>query len=647
MSFFAEYAWIIPCIALLSFFLIVFGKGLGFYQNKKISMALTVGATFIGLVFSAFILIWCSTLENASFENNYYWLNIGDLKLTIGWLVDNLSAVMLVMVTSISLLIQIYSHEYMNKDEGYHRFFAYLSFFNFSMLGLVLSSNLFQMYIFWELVGVSSYLLIGFWFKRPSAANAAKKAFIMNRIGDFGFLIGIIAFLFFSFSWWQNDAFFYLSFLNLTPAAIEVLAATGPYTYALIAFGLFLGTVAKSAQVPLHTWLPDAMEGPTPISALIHAATMVAAGVFLIARVYPIYELSPVIMYIIAWTGAITALITATIAITQFDIKKALAYSTCSQLGYMVMAMGVGAYSAGLFHLITHAYFKAMLFLCSGAVIHGLAEQQDMRYMGGLRKKMPAVAISYLIGTLAISGLFLSGFWSKEEIFAGLLQEHQIELLVIAIFVAGLTSFYMFRTYFMTFEGEYKGSVEPHNASKTITLPLLILAVPSALLGFVYSGSLKNFGIGAFSDFVYYVPHSSAHAGIALPVISILVALLGAIIAAAMYWDKFRKFFKLEPEIFVENLKPFYVLSRHRWFFDDVYNWFIQRLFFPLAKFLSCFDKLVIDGIVNLSAKVTYFCGYVLRLFQNGNVQTYATILLGGLTLLLITFLAYWMFPLT
>jgi len=450
-----------------------------------------------------------------------------------------------------------------------------------------------------------------------------------------------LGFLFFSLTWWTNGTDSLLSFTALPAAAEHVSRAAGSFLYTIVALLIFLGPVAKSAQFPLHTWLPDAMEGPTPISALIHAATMVAAGVYLIARAYPIFEISHDAMSIIAWIGAITAFMAATIAITQQDIKKALAYSTCSQLGFMVMAMGAGAYSAGLFHLMTHAYFKAMLFLCSGAVIHGLHDQQNMKYMGGLRKHMPTVAYTYLIGCLAISGIFLSGFWSKEEIFNGLLEHNQIALFLIALLVAGLTSFYMFRTYFLTFEGEYRGNAHPHNSSKVMTLPLIILAVPSAFLGVAVSG---KFGFPSFDEFIRITETGSHNAeNLLIPVASLLIALIGAGLASILYTEKFRKKFNVDLDNFIYKIQPIYNFSSNLWYIDKFYYNLVDYIVLPLSKLLAFFDRYIIDGIVNLVAVITRFTGWVLRLFQNGNVQTYLTILFGCLMFLTFIFIIYWL----
>jgi len=613
LEVFVENAGIIAALPLWIFLIIVTGRNLAVYDSKKITLLLTCTSTAIGFLWSLFILAWTFGAEEP-FTSNFIWLSAGSIKLSFGWLVDNLTAVMLLVVTSVSLLIQVYSHGYMYKDDGYHRFFAYLNLFNFSMLGLVLSSNLFQIYIFWELVGLSSYLLIGFWFRRPSAASAATKAFIVNRIGDFGLLVGIIAFLYFSLAWWTSSGDAYLSFTALEGASEFVLVAAGPVIYFLIAFAIFLGPVAKSAQFPLHTWLPDAMEGPTPISALIHAATMVAAGVYLVARAYPIFEASPCVMTTIAWVGAITALLAAVIAVTQNDIKKTLAYSTCSQLGYMMMAMGAGAMAAGMFHLTTHAYFKAMLFLCSGAVIHGLSDQQDMRYMGGLRKHMPVVAYTYLIGCLAISGLLLSGFWSKEKIFSGLQTADQVALLVIALFVALLTSFYMFKSYFLTFEGEYRGRAHPHNAPKVMTVPLIVLAVPSALLGFIPIDT--------------YLTHHAGehHSAWWLPVVSIAIALAGVGLAKVLH---------------ALPVKQLRLLNM-----DTYYYWFIDNVFLPVTEVVAAFDKYIVDGLVNLVGWKKRFEGWLLRQLQTGQVQSYLALMffaLAGLLLIFVLIQWIWM----
>jgi NAD(P)H-quinone oxidoreductase subunit 5 len=428
MEFIYTYAWLIPVYPLVAAFLL--GLGILAFNawtraNRALAAFLSVFATGTAMV-HAFALLASQLQGHETVLKTISWAQAGSFSLDMGFVVDHLSAMMLVVVTTVAFLVQIYSDGYMAQDPGYVRFYAYLSLFASSMLGLVLSPNLVQIYIFWELVGMCSYLLIGFWYDRQTAAEAAQKAFVVNRVGDFGLLLGILGF------YWVSGTFGFEELAH----NLEQRVASGAVSSSLVALFavlVFLGPVAKSAQFPLHVWLPDAMEGPTPISALIHAATMVAAGVFLLARMFPVLEGIPLAMDLIAWTGAGTAFLGASIAITQNDIKKGLAYSTISQLGYMVMAMGSGAYGASLFHLMTHAYFKALLFLCSGSVIHGMEAvvghdpvlAQDMRLMGGLRKYMPVTAITFLIGTLAICGIPpFAGFWSKDEILASVFEHN-------------------------------------------------------------------------------------------------------------------------------------------------------------------------------------------------------------------------------
>ncbi|MBD2018871.1 NADH-quinone oxidoreductase subunit L, partial [Leptolyngbya sp. FACHB-36] len=399
-----QYAWLIPVLPLAGAMLV--GVGLLSF-NKPTNRLRNVNSTFIvsltgTVMVLSFALLWSQFHGHPTYTYMVEWAAAGDFHLSMGYTIDHLTALMLVIVTTVAFLVMIYTDGYMAHDPGYVRFYAYLSLFTSSMLGLVISPNLVQVYIFWELVGMCSYLLIGFWFDRKAAADACQKAFVTNRVGDFGLLLGILGL------YWSTRSFEFDVIGERLQDLVQSGALSGTLA-ALFAILVFLGPVAKSAQFPLHVWLPDAMEGPTPISALIHAATMVAAGVFLIARMFPMFEGVPVSMTVIAWTGAFTAFLGATIAITQNDIKKGLAYSTMSQLGYMVMAMGVGAYGAGLFHLMTHAYFKAMLFLGSGSVIHSMesvvghnpAYAQDMRMMGGLRKFMPLTSLTFLVGTLA------------------------------------------------------------------------------------------------------------------------------------------------------------------------------------------------------------------------------------------------------
>jgi NAD(P)H-quinone oxidoreductase subunit 5 len=526
-----------------------------------------------------------------------------------------------------------------------------------------------------------SYLLVGFWYDRKPAADAAQKAFVVNRVGDFGLLLGILGL------YWATGSFEF----DVMGAHLQAFVESGYLSgslAALFAVLVFLGPVAKSAQFPLHVWLPDAMEGPTPISALIHAATMVAAGVFLIARMYPVFEGIPVVMNVIAWTGAFTAFLGASIAITQNDIKKGLAYSTISQLGYMVMAMGIGAYTAGLFHLMTHAYFKAMLFLGSGSVIHGMeaavghdpALAQNMRMMGGLRKYMPITALTFLIGTLAICGIPpFAGFWSKDEILGSAFEANPV-LWLIGWLTAGLTAFYMFRMYFTTFEGEFRGhnteirhqlleaagkpvpafgpgamdtrelaahsdhehdpgyhSEFPHESPLTMTLPLLLLAVPSTLVGLV-GMPFDNY----FEQFIHPAGETAAQVVeqvegfnwtefLIMGGSSVGIALIGITFASLMYLRG-----KIDPKAIAEKIKPLYEFSLNKWYFDNIYHKVFVMGLRRLARQVMEVDYRVVDGAVNLTGLVTLVSGEGLKYLENGRAQFYALIIFGGVLALVI-----------
>ncbi|MEM0951014.1 MAG: NADH-quinone oxidoreductase subunit L [Cyanobacteria bacterium P01_H01_bin.74] len=650
--------WVVAIYPLLAFLSIVFIRTFKHkhpvLQKREIASGLTIFATFLGLCHTLFgALPWLMVQDGSAvsaIERNITWLQAGSFKLSMGYLLDSMSVMMLFVVTFISLFIQIYTHGYMNHDKGYAKFFGYLALFNFSMLGLVLSTNLFQIYIFWELVGVSSYLLIGFWFHKPSAAIACMKAFLMNRVGDFGFLFGILGVLLFSFPVWgdylnrpENQQMTWLSFQAL-PEVVPYLKTSveslHPLGLMVIALLVFMGPMAKSAQVPLHTWLPDAMEGPTPISALIHAATMVAAGVYLIARVFPVFEASPEAMIVVASIGTLTALIAASIALTQYDIKKALAYSTMSQLGFMVAAMGFGAFSAGLFHLFTHAFFKAMLFLCSGSVIHACEDEQDMRKMGGLIGKLPVTHITYLIGTLAISGILLSGFWSKDLILAGA-KSFSVGFYWLLSIAAGLTSFYMFRTYFLTFWGKYRGTVHVHKEDFWMVMPLAVLAVPSAFIGVAMAG-LSDVTIPFIPNFMAYIhyasdaAHGAGHAShahvhslleaIQSPIgLSSLAVGLSAMVLAFVFYvlaPKIPQVFKTAP-----ITASMFNLFSNKWYFDDIYNAFVKKIYLVFASASAEFDKSGVDGIVNGTAKLVLSSGHALKEIQSGKIQTYIAVL--------------------
>lgn len=648
MQWLIEHIWLVPLYPLIASLLIILGRAFHLIPKKETSMLLTVGATTLGLVHAVAALVWLfqqGPEHVVPIEQNFAWLQAGPLTLSVGYLLDAMSVMMLFVVTFISLFIQIYTHGYMEHDAGYSKFYAYLALFNFSMLGLVLSTNLFQIYIFWELVGVCSYLLIGFWFTRPAAGKAAVKAFLMNRVGDFGLLIGLLGFLFYTFGWWQQYIAAHpeqalLSFRGFAEAAPQALAAAGPVAFATIAILIFMGPMAKSAQVPLHTWLPDAMEGPTPISALIHAATMVAAGIYLVGRVYPVFTQSEVAMTVVATIGTITAVIAATIALTQVDIKKALAYSTVSQLGFMMAAMGIGAFTAGLFHLFTHAFFKAMLFLCSGSVIHALHDEQDMRKMGGLMKYLPVTGWTYLIGTLSISGFLLSGFWSKDEILLSAQSAAPVVYYVLS-FTAGLTAFYMFRTFFMTFMGEYRGHHKPHHESKVMTFPLVVLAIPSIAIGYLLSGHVA--GMPAFGEYIHFGPVVEEHAATVMglnPVAwgSLAVGIVGALVAYLFYGPK--------PVLSADKIRKtfptYYDLFANKWYFDDLYQAFVEKVYLVFAQGSANFDRTAIDGVVNGTGRSVASAGAVLRELQTGKVQFYIAVLFFSVVVLSLA-LTYWL----
>lgn len=611
---------IILLLPLLGFILMIFfGKKL-----PRQGDWLSSGLISISLLLSIYLLInKVSSHSEEMISHSFTWVLIGSGSIEIGIAIDNLAAVMLVVVTLVSALVHYFSMGYMKDDVRYSRYYAYLGLFSFSMLGIVITNNLLLMYAAWELVGISSYLLIGHWYEKKSASNAANKAFIVNRIGDFGMFIGIMI-LFFTYSTFTFETIF--SSINsghLPFGSEQWLTAAGIL--------IFCGAVGKSAQFPLHVWLPDAMEGPTPVSALIHAATMVAAGVYLVARVFPM--LTSDALLVIAYIGAITSLIAATIAITQFDIKKVLAYSTISQLGYMIMALGVGAFTAGFMHLVTHAAFKAGLFLGAGSVIYAMHESlhkakdhhtdaQDVRNMGGLKSKMPITYITFLVFTLAISGIpFTSGFLSKDEILAGTLafstmNGHWI-LPVIGFAVAAMTALYMFRLLILTFHGKpadesiISGVKE---SPKVMTIPLMVLAALSLFVFYSFNplGAASGWFYAAIEQPMSVVPEliqpASAHVfheavehihGMAM-IISILMAASGVLLAFAMYQWK-----KVSADKLTERAGVLYKGAFNKWYFDEVYNMAFVGGTIILTKILRWFDENIIDGIVNGSATIT------------------------------------------
>ena len=557
---------------------------------------------------------------------NVLWLSFTDqLHIHLGILLDPLSVMMLVVITTVSLMVHIYSLGYMKGERGFQRYYAFLSLFTFSMLGLVVATNIFQMYIFWELVGVSSYLLIGFYYERPAAVAASKKAFIVTRFADLGFLVGI---LILSFNTNTFD-FATLTSLNgpvISQAPSSLFLGLSVTTWAMLL--IFMGGAGKSAMFPLHIWLPDAMEGPTPVSALIHAATMVVAGVYLVARLFPIYSFSsPDALEAIMYIGSFTSLFAAVIACTQLDIKRVLAYSTLSQIGYMMVALGVSGYGehgigymASLFHLFTHAFFKALLFLGAGSVIHAV-HSNLMNNMGGLRKHMPVTHVTFLIACLTISGIPpLAGFFSKDEILVAAF-EHNKVVFAVQWLVAGITAFYMFRLYFSIFwnhSPEYDHT--PHESPATMTSPLIFLAIASVLAGFVPFHELVT------SD--GRILHTEFHWIIAVP--SVLIALAGMGVAAILYYKRNAK-----PENLAFRLKGIYQLTNQKFFIDEIYLFITQNIIFLfISRPLAWFDRHIVDGSMNFVGNTTVFFSGAIKRMQSGQMQLYIWFFASGVLLL-------------
>lgn len=573
----------------------------------------------------------------------YTWVIAGKLSVPFGILIDPLSSIMLIVVTTISLMVHIYSIGYMHGDPGFWRFFTYLSVFTLSMLVLVLGNNFLMLFVGWELVGLSSYLLIGFWFHKKSAADACKKAFVMNRIGDFGFYVGLLLVVVTFRSLNYSDAFNSEAIHHIKEAGFVVFGMKLSLID-LMTFGLFCGAMGKSAQFPLHTWLPDAMEGPTPVSALIHAATMVTAGVYMVARCNALFSEAVMTSQFVIFAGAMTAFLGATIGLTQYDLKRILAYSTVSQLGYMIMATGVGAYVAAIFHLFTHAMFKGLLFLCSGSVMHAMHDQLDVRLMGGLKKKMPVTHWTYLIGCIAIAGIPpLAGFWSKDEIlamtFAG---GHNIAWFVGTV-VAGMTAFYMFRSYFLVFQGTPRDQHlhdHAHESPWTMAGPLVFLAILSILVGMVFGYPLENGYIHHFLGPVLTPEHAHPHhmdhsVALMLMLLSIGVAVVG-IFTAYMFYVKL---YPALPEKTVKTFKPVHKFLLNKWYFDELYDFLFVHPIVTLSNLLwRAFDVNVIDFIVNAFGRVPMWLSGVVRHVQTGRIQTYVFTMVVGLIVLVTIF---------
>ena len=625
---------LIPLLPLASFLILgIFGHWI---RDKAHLVA--VPAVILSFVISLAAFIDVAGGHHSTFRL-YTWLTSGTLDIHLGLMIDRLTAVMLLLVTAVSALVHIYTIGYMQGDPGYARFFSYIALFTFSMLMLVLADNFLQLFVFWEAVGLCSYLLIGQWYERPSAVTAATKAFVVNRVGDFGFLLGLLL-VFTTF----NSLDYATVFANVGREAGQVMNVLGPVggtlevsALTVICLLLFVGAVGKSAQVPLHVWLPDAMEGPTPISALIHAATMVTAGVFMVARLAPLYDASPAAMSVVAVVGALTMVVGATIALTQTDIKRVVAYSTMSQLGYMMMGCGLGAYAAGMYHLLTHGAFKALLFLGCGSVLIALHHEQDMRRMGGLKDRLPITYWTFVIGSLALAGFpFTAGFFSKDEILVSAWAAGPLGqiLAVFGLFTALLTAFYSFRLVFVTFWGpshvDKHHDAHVHEPSPTMTVPLLILAVMSIAAGY--------FGIPEFLSPVFE-HEGSAHdsEGTMIMLLATAMGILG--IAGAYYA------YVLHPSLpdrWAQQWRTAYEWSLHKWYVDEAYDRSIVRpTFTAAAELWSRIDVAIIDGAVNGIARAIAWGGWLLRLVQSGQTQHYALGMALGAVAILTMFLIF------
>jgi len=620
----SQYVFLVPLFPLIGFLI----NGLGW---RKIPKAL---GGFIGsiTVLASFVvslgIFW--EVKNAGAAapvvvNLFEFIHSGKLVIPFAFQVDSLSSLFLLIITGIGFLIHVYSTAYMHEDEGMVKYFSFLNLFVFSMLLLVLGANYLIMFIGWEGVGLCSYLLIGFWFKNRDYTNAAKKAFIMNRIGDLGFLVGMLLILF-NYGTLSYNEFFGQLHTNASGHSTDI--------YNWIAICLFIGATGKSAQIPLYTWLPDAMAGPTPVSALIHAATMVTAGIYMIARSHALYTLAPATLHGVAIVGLATALFAATIAIKQYDIKKVLAYSTVSQLGFMFLALGVGAYTTAVFHVMTHAFFKALLFLGSGSVIHAMGGEQDIRKMGGLGKKLRTTQITFLIGCLAISGIpGLSGFFSKDEILAAAYGNNPV-LYYLGIAAAMMTAFYMFRLYFLTFTGSFRGTHEQehhlHESPAAMTVPLVILAILSIVGGYVGLPAVlsEHHTLGTFlSSSVTNIAEHHLEAGTEWMLMGTSVAVSVIMIIVAFTINK-------NPQ-FGTNTGLAKVLE-NKWYIDELYNAIIVK---PLAALSSVLDRFVermgIDGLVNGTGKSVKWGSEKVRLLQTGQVGFYLFIMVLGMIALL------------
>jgi len=622
--------WLIFLLPLFSFIIIALFIRPFLNHKPKLGGYITIASMFGSFLLSVWALVEVLAVPGHELPiPDINWVIIeGGVTIHLGLIMDSLTAVMLIVVTVVSLMVQIYSQGYMHGDPGYHRYFAFMSLFTASMLGLVLADNLLLLYVFWELVGLCSYLLIGFWFHRPAARNAATKAFVVTRLGDFGFLAAILVLFY-------NTGTFDIAELH----SLAITGALAGTTLTWAAIGIFSGAVGKSAQFPLHVWLPDAMEGPTPVSALIHAATMVAAGVFLVARTFPLFEHSIEALTTVAIIGGFTALFAATMGLVMTDIKRVLAYSTISQLGYMMLGLGAGGIAIGIFHLFNHAFFKALLFLGAGSVNHATGTF-DMRQMGGLRRVMPWTYATFVIASLSIAGVWpLAGFWSKDEILASSLGSQPI-LFYLAMLTVFMTAFYMFRVVFLTFGGEYRGGSEahgrPHESPSVMVIPMVILAILAVVSGwFNVTGAFSQFlGHGETHNVIQGFFGILAHP---LPWISLILAGLGILLAYAIYSAKW-----LSAERIGRLFSPLYSLFYRKYFFDELYEGILVGKVLNNGLFagLHQFDVYAVDGTVNGIANATIAGGRAIRRAQTGQLQLYGLFIgIGILAIILCLYL--------
>ncbi|HEX4228127.1 MAG TPA: NADH-quinone oxidoreductase subunit L [Bryobacteraceae bacterium] len=596
--------WLIPLFPLIGFLLNgLFGKRL----PKPVINLIGIGSVALSFAYVLFVLSKLYPLQAPFSEHYFTWIKSGALEIGFDLTIDRLTSIMLLVVTGVGLLIHIYSIGYMAHENGYYRFFSYMNLFMFFMLVLVLASNLLVLFVGWEGVGLCSYLLIGFYYLENFANDAAKKAFVVNRIGDFGFMLGILLTIY---------AFKSLDFGHIAAAMSAMPVETGFGILTLITLLLFVGAAGKSAQFPLYVWLPDAMAGPTPVSALIHAATMVTAGVYMIARLSFLYDHAPIAMNVVAVIGVFTAAFAASIGILQNDIKKVYAYSTVSQLGYMFLGLGVGAYSAGIFHLMTHAFFKALLFLGAGSVIHGLSGEQDLRHMGGLAKKMPITCWTLLIASLSISGFpGFSGYFSKDAILSAA-YVHTPWMFWVGAVTAGMTAFYIFRAYFLTFFGKYRGHEHPHESPLVMTLPLIVLAALAFGGGYI---SVPNW-LSPMMPFAEHQDTTAMAISVGFGIAGILLALFLYVMRPAL------------AESLRESAGPLYTLIYNKYYVDEIYNAVIVAPLKYISRVILWHgvDEGVVDGGMNGLGRLVAGIGGLLRQLQSGSVRNYATWIMAG-----------------